>query len=725
MPVADGSGLAARISAMVPAPVPVEATPFHYFAFLSYGHKDEVLAKWLHESLEKYRVPRALVGKMTVNGRIPARLHPVFRDRHELAAAADLGAEIRSAISGSRFLVVLCSPAAATSRWTEAEIASFKKLRPDGCVVAAIVGGEPFASEMRGREAEECFPPALRVRYDRRGRPTKQRAEPIAADFREGGDGRRLGFLKVVAGMLGVGLDELVQRENHRRHQRLRLVAAASIAGMAVTSTLSLVAYHARNEAYEQRKEAEGLVGFMLGDLRKKLEPLGRLEVLDSVGGKALAYYEKQDKAGLSDEALAQRARALTMMSEIARTRGDMAGALERAQEALATTTEQLRRRPKDPQRLFDQAQNIFWVGYINWQRGNVAVASKAFREYRRLADRMIAADPGNPKYRLERYYADNNLGIVLIDQRRAADAVTALQQSQSEVEALAAADPRSGEYSQARLENLAWLSEAQEKAGLIDEATRSRERQLALIASLATKANDVENRRKELVARHVLGRLLAAQGQVSAGIAQYHAAIGISDTLIAIEPNNSQWLENSATTQLDLSELLLATGQADAAASAGRAGCDLTDRLLMKDRSVTEWNERLRRGCATQRAKTAFARGSLTEALALVQPAAQATTMTGTKQIEIGQFIADAKLLIGDIEASRGDLAAARIAWRGALASLPPGEDEIPYVLVRRTILLKRLGHDAGSRLLADRLDRIGYRPPEYLKAMKQGARP
>ena len=54
---------------------------------------------------------------------------------------------------------------------------------------------------------------------------------------------------------------------------------------MAVTSTLAVVAFEARDEARDQRREAEGLVGFMLGDLREKLEPLGRLDALDSVGG--------------------------------------------------------------------------------------------------------------------------------------------------------------------------------------------------------------------------------------------------------------------------------------------------------------------------------------------------------------------------------------------------------------------------------------------------------
>ena len=35
-----------------------DAQQFRYCAFLSYGHRDAETARWLHESLEKYRVPR-------------------------------------------------------------------------------------------------------------------------------------------------------------------------------------------------------------------------------------------------------------------------------------------------------------------------------------------------------------------------------------------------------------------------------------------------------------------------------------------------------------------------------------------------------------------------------------------------------------------------------------------------------------------------------------------
>src|SRR3954464_8011520 len=322
-----------------------------YYAFLSYSHRDEEIADWLHQELEDYRVPPSLAGKLTENGVIPKRLTPVFRDEHELAAADDLGEEIEAALGASQYLIVLCSPDAAKSHWTNAEIELFKRTRPDGCILAASAWGEPFAIDIPGREHEECFPPALRQRYDSRGRPTGKRAEPLAADLRDSGDGRRLGFLKLVAGMIGVGLDDLVQRETTRRHRRMAWLAAASLGGMAVTSTLAFTAFQSRNEAREQRREAEGLIGFMLGDLTAKLEPIGKLDALDGVGSRVLAYYHNQPIPDLSDSALSQRSQALSLMADVATQRGNTDAALGLYREAIAGTAEAIRRKPDDPKR--------------------------------------------------------------------------------------------------------------------------------------------------------------------------------------------------------------------------------------------------------------------------------------------------------------------------------------------------------------------------------------
>ena len=50
--------------------------PFKYRAFISYSHSDTAWADWLHKAVERYRVPRPLVGRRTAQGLVPARLVP-------------------------------------------------------------------------------------------------------------------------------------------------------------------------------------------------------------------------------------------------------------------------------------------------------------------------------------------------------------------------------------------------------------------------------------------------------------------------------------------------------------------------------------------------------------------------------------------------------------------------------------------------------------------------
>ena len=688
-----------------------DRTP-RYWAFLSYSHRDSATADWLHDELEKYHVPRALVGRDTPNGPIPASFSPIFRDRHELAAAGDLGQTIRGALSATRCLIVLCSPEAARSRWTNEEILAFKKAHPGGCVLAAIVEGEPFASEMKGRAAEECFPPALRQKFDSRGRPTGKRAEPIAADLRPSGDGRQLGFLKIVAGMLGLGLDELVQRDQQRRNRRLTYIAAASLAGMTLTSGLAVFAFDKRDEARDQRREAEGLVGFMLGDLRQKLEPIGRLDTLDAVGSRALRYFARQDKSELSDAALAQRSKALTLMGEIANTRGDYDGALVSYHEAMAGTAEMVRRAPNDPERLFDHAQNVFWVGDIALKRGQLGRAEAAMREYKRLADRMLALEPDNQKWRMETKYADSNLGVMLYEQRRYAEAIRQLERALATSEALAAADPRDQQAQKSVPESLAWLADALFGAGQLDEAIAKRERQLGLLLALQRRYPlDVDYRQRLIPARRALGRWLVSRGEMRPGTEQVRTAVRTGQELIPTEPGNAQWLQFTGGAQLDLAKILLIGGRREEAAAQARAGCELVGRLAAKDASNSEWNL-LAIECLAVRARLALSAGAHDEALALAGTALRkAQGRRGGDPLDARMAVIRSNKLIGDIHHRAGDREAARVSWQAALAAWPGNLVANPNETAMRAALLAGTGRNAEAKALSDKLAAIGFR--------------
>ena len=83
-----------------------------YKAFISYSHADEKWARWLHRSLETYRIPRHIVVEQHL---ATNRLIPVFRDRDELALSGDLSATIKEALKNSANMIVVCSPDAAES----------------------------------------------------------------------------------------------------------------------------------------------------------------------------------------------------------------------------------------------------------------------------------------------------------------------------------------------------------------------------------------------------------------------------------------------------------------------------------------------------------------------------------------------------------------------------------------------------------------------------------
>jgi hypothetical protein len=167
-----------------------------YWCFISYRHSDnkkagQQWASWLHHAIETYEVPADLVGTINQRGEaIPANIFPVFRDEDELPANSDLSTPILNALERSRYLLALCSPGAATSRFVAGEIAHFKAIGKGDHVLAAILSGEPNSSSDTYKQQagfgadQECFPLPLRFEVAADGSISERAAQPIAADFR-------------------------------------------------------------------------------------------------------------------------------------------------------------------------------------------------------------------------------------------------------------------------------------------------------------------------------------------------------------------------------------------------------------------------------------------------------------------------------------------------------------------------------------------------------------
>jgi|GEM_PF-5802090 len=185
--------------------------PARWFAFLSYSHADEKTAARLARYLETFRVPVRLGGP---EQRLPARMAPIFRDRDEFSASRDLGAAITEALAQSRYLIVLCSPSAAKSRWVNEEIETFSRLSSPASVFTVLVDGDP----------SESFPPAL----------VQDGVEPLSVDLRPAAHDGHDARLRLVAALLGIQFDALKRRERTRiRNARLRTTAIATLVAAA------------------------------------------------------------------------------------------------------------------------------------------------------------------------------------------------------------------------------------------------------------------------------------------------------------------------------------------------------------------------------------------------------------------------------------------------------------------------------------------------------------
>jgi tetratricopeptide (TPR) repeat protein len=213
-----------------------------YSAFISYNHEDLAWARWLHRELERYRLPKSVLGHCAPWGPTERQLPPVFRDREELAASANLANSVREALADSSSLIVICSTNGARSRWVNEEVKEFASLGRRDRIQCLIV---PEAGEGEGnpRPETELFPPAL----------LELGIQPLAADARKSGDGKRAAFLKLVAGVIGVRYDELRQREQVRRHKRLLALASAASAGFVLMTGLAGFALVSRAQAVHQR----------------------------------------------------------------------------------------------------------------------------------------------------------------------------------------------------------------------------------------------------------------------------------------------------------------------------------------------------------------------------------------------------------------------------------------------------------------------------------------
>ncbi|QBE65702.1 nSTAND1 domain-containing NTPase [Pseudoduganella lutea] len=502
--------------------------------------------------------------------------------------------------------------------------------------------------------------------------------------------------------------------------ERMRIAVVAVIAMLALLAALlGLAARAAQHDAERRRADAEALLGFMLGDFADKLRPLGRLELLDDVSKRAMAYLADAADDGNPQAAL-QRAKALQVIAEIDIARGRPDTARAALLTAQATLAEQIRRAPHDRAALKAQGAVAFWLGKIHRNRDEWPAALEHMQHYLALSRKMVALAPDDAESLLELSYAHHNIGSVRIGMRDFTAASAAFRESIRLKRAVIGMQPGDDDVVMSLAGTYSWLANASAARGALAEALALYEAERQLIQPVLERhrTHAAWGVRLASAVSHIaemeqaLGRRTAQE--------RWREAHRMMAAFAATDPSNLEWqrflqvisaksayLASFTTPVMALAQLEQSSEVVHRLATADPAHAELRRLSVQLDIQLADILVRMRHIDRAARV--------LEPALARLRSGAA----PGGKDMSLRLHLADALLVHGDILKHHRQSEASAAACREAASTLAPMRqaDMEYFVLAALVQAHDCMGDGDAVRAERQRLSNMGFRDPGYLR--------
>jgi len=368
------------------------------------------------------------------------------------------------------------------------------------------------------------------------------------------------------------------------RHRTAVAVAAVAAVVLAAVVAFSFRRVLAEEAVAEQRRaDAEDLLSFMVTDLRDKLEPIGKLDLLRTIAAKARAYYDEHP-GDRTVRARHQQLLAHANLGHVLQDAGDGHGALAEYRAALGLADGLAADEPANPEWRHEQSANHRRVGEVYEIQGNQAAALAERRAALAIDEQLLRDQPTNPTAASDRLQSKLDIGRALAAQ---GDLAAALAEYRG---ALAIAeDLRTRQPADPTRRREVFMCHSDLGAALLTKgdgvAALAEFRAAKAIASerVEQHPSDGEALRDLWETMLAIGRLLVDQAQPDAGLAELRAAAAIATKLVARDPANTVWQRDLSNTDNEIGNVLLARGDAPGALASFRAGQQIAEQLAAR----------------------------------------------------------------------------------------------------------------------------------------------
>jgi eukaryotic-like serine/threonine-protein kinase len=369
-----------------------------------------------------------------------------------------------------------------------------------------------------------------------------------------------------------------------------------------------------RVRAEDRQREGEQLINFMLGDLADRLQPVGRLDVLESTISQVDQFYAKMPADQMTPESRHSQAKALYQFADIRASQGRLAESVTNYDRAIEQYTKLLAAYPTNLNWQFELTRTWNDLGISYARQADYTNALEALDQSLNLREHLIQLQPTNTWWLGAYGVTAMNLGQTCRHLDRLDQAGEYLHKAETVFRQWMTADPSSSLAKSRLATTLGALAHLESERGQLDEADKAYAENLQLArAGLIADPKSGDRLSDVMLALDFVGETQTLKSNYVAAVANLAESVNLGEQLTARDPANGEWQMFLTTVLVDQAAALRgAQRPQEALASLRRAWtlCDEHDDAVKQSphwtgarRDALEQGEQLERELSVQAA--------------------------------------------------------------------------------------------------------------------------